>query len=74
VDRNFVVAQNPFEIFVFEGGQRFEATNLRVYRRCQGHGGARELPVLCLAGGIEEKVFIPQAALLGVPAPDVLGQ
>jgi hypothetical protein len=74
VDRNVVVAQNLFEIFVFEGGQRFEATNLRVDRRRQGHGGARELPVLCLAGGIREKVLVPQEALLCVPAPDVLGQ
>jgi hypothetical protein len=74
VDRNVVVAQNPFEIFVFEGGQRFEATNLRVERRCQCHGGARELPVLCLADGFGEKELMPQAALLRVPAPDVLGQ
>jgi hypothetical protein len=69
-----MVAQNLFEMFVFEGGQRFETTNLRVDRRRQGHGGARELPVLCLAGGIGEKVLMPQAALLRVPAPDVLGQ
>ena len=74
MDRNVVVAQNLFEMFVFEGGQGFEATDLRVDRRRQGHGGARELPVLCLAGGIEEKVLMPPAALLHVPAPDVLGQ
>ena len=69
-----MVAQNPFEIFVFEGGQRFEATNLRVDRRCQGHGGARELPVLCLSGGIGEKMLVPPAALLRVPAPEALWQ
>ena len=49
-----MVAQKLFEVFVFEGGQRLKATNLRVDRRRQGHGGARELPVLCLAGGIGE--------------------
>ena len=69
-----MVAQKLFEVFVFEGGQRLKATNLRVDRRRQGYGGARELPVLCLAGGIGEKVLMPQAALLRVPAPDVLGQ
>ena len=52
-----MVAQKLFEVFVFEGGQRLEATNLREDRRRQGHGGARELPVLCLAGGIGEKVL-----------------
>ena len=74
MDRNVVVAQSLFEMFVFEGCQRFEATHLRVDRRRQGHGGARELPVLCLAVGIGEKVLMPQEALLRVPAPDVLGQ
>ena len=69
-----MVAQKLFEVFVFEGGQRLKATNLRVDRRRQGHGGARELPVLCLAGGIGEMVLMPQAPLLRVPAPDVLGQ
>ena len=67
-------AQNLFEMFVFEGGQRFEATNLCVDRRRKGHRGARELPVLCLPGGIGEKALVPPPALLGVPAPDVPGQ
>jgi hypothetical protein len=63
-------------MFVFEGGQRFEAANLRVDCRRQGHGGAGELPVLCLAGwiGVREKALMSQAALLRVPAPDTLRQ
>src|SRR5918998_5642169 len=63
-------------MFVFEGGQRFEAANLRVDCRRQGHGGAGELPVLCLAGwiGVREKALMSQAALLCVPAPDALRQ
>jgi len=28
VDRNVVVAQNLFEVLVFEGGRRFETANL----------------------------------------------
>lgn len=76
MDRNVVLAQNPFEMFVFEGGQRFEAADLRVDCRRQGHGGARELPVLCLAVGIgvREKALMSQAALLRVPAPDAFRQ
>src|SRR5215203_940493 len=76
MDRNVVVAQSPFEMFVFECGQRFEAANLRVDCRRQGHGGARELPVLCLTGGIgvREKALVAKAALLRVPAPDALRQ
>ena len=54
MDRHVVVAQNLFEMFVFEDGQRFEATNLRVDSRRKGHGSARELPVLCLPGAIGE--------------------
>ena len=74
MDGNVVVAQNLFEMFVFEGGQRFEAANLLVDRRRQGHGGSRELPVLCLAGGIGEEALMPTAALLRVPAQDAFGQ
>jgi hypothetical protein len=73
MDGNVVVAKNFFEMFVFEGGQRLEATNKRVDCRRQGHGGARELPVLCLAGGIGEKVLMPLPAILRVPAADGLG-
>ena len=66
-----MVAQSFFQMFVFQGGKRFEATDLRVDRRRQGHRCARELPVLCLAGGIGEKILMPPPAFLGVPAPDM---
>src|ERR671913_1965297 len=76
MDRKVVLAQILFEMLVFEGGKRFEAAGLRVDCRRQGHGGARELPVLCFALGlgVGEKVLMSQAALLRVPAPDAFRQ
>ena len=63
-------------MLVLQGGKRFEAAYLFVDLRRQGQGGARELPVLCVAGrtGFGEKALVAQAALLRVPAPDALGE
>ena len=71
-----MAAQNDFEMFVFQIGQRFQASDFRVDAGGWGEGGTRELPVLRPAGAARllEKLLVAQASLFRVFGHDAIWQ